>query len=206
MSAGQTVSVTVYIVPTEVGSFSNTVTVASSTPDANMANNSATFTKTALYLPFLVSLTPIDGYVGMPSVITLVGQGFTANSVVTYGGVVYPATFNPNWNPSGCPTAVGATSIYCTALTITVPGSQLTAPATVQVGVEGGVTLPFYIVANPPPVVGPVAKFVLSGIPSPYAGGNSSTMLIVAEDANGNVVSTYTGTVNLTSTDPALSA
>jgi hypothetical protein len=31
-------------------------------------------------------------------------------------------------------------------------------------------------------------------------------MLIVAEDANGNVVSTYTGTVNLTSTDPALSA
>ncbi len=202
LAVGQTITVSAIIVPTSTSAFSNTVTVASTTPDGNSANNAATFTRTPTYSPFFSHLTPGSVLVGSPdTALTLVGFGFTPSTVVTYGGVTYPATFNPNWNPSDCPFQTGGFSYYCTALTITVPAGQLTAVATVQVGI-GGVTLPFYI-TNPPVVIGPVTHFVLGGLPNPDPANSQQLLGVAAEDANGNVVQSYTGTVNLTTTDPA---
>jgi hypothetical protein len=202
---GGTVEVTAGIVFTATGPYSNTVSVASSTPDGNAANNSATVSGTMVYDPYLASLSPPSVYAGSPNLpLTLVGAGFTPTSQVTFGGVTYPATFTPNWTASGC----GGTVAYCTALTITAPSSQLTTVANVPVTVvttgigAGSQTLTFYVNAAPV-VIGPVTHFVLSGIANPVASGSLQLLYITAEDANGNTVPSYLGTVNLTSSDPA---
>ncbi|HEX3742807.1 MAG TPA: Ig-like domain-containing protein [Bryobacteraceae bacterium] len=205
LRAGGTVEVTAYIVPTVTGAFSNTVSVASGTPDSNAANNSATFSKTAIYNPLLNHLSPAYVDVGSPdTVITLVGEGFTSSSVVTYNGVTYASTFVPNWNPTDCGLSLGVGN-YCTALTITVLQSQFTAIATVQVAVvttSGGETLPFNVV--PAGVVpGVVSQFILSGIGTTFTAGSLAILTVTAADNNGTPVPTFTGTVNLTSSDPA---
>jgi hypothetical protein len=207
LPVGETVTVSTSVVATAAvtGAFSNTVVVAGAQPDSNPANNSATFTLAGtkvLTIPSPDHLTPYFAYVGSPATaITVVGQGFTPATAVTYGGVAYPATFNGSWNPNDCGIGFYGGAGYCTALTITVPASQLTAVATVQV-VAGNGTLPFYI-ENPPAVVGPVAKFVLAGLPSPFPAATPSALTITAEDANGLTVTNYSGTLNLTSSDPA---
>lgn len=89
--------------------------------------------------------------------------------------------------------------------TITVPAALLTAPATVQAGVSttaGPDTLQFNVV-TPPAVIGPVTQFILSGIGTAYMAGSPAILTVTAADANGLTVPTYTGTVNLTTTDPA---
>jgi hypothetical protein len=48
----------------------------------------------------------------------------------------------------------------------------------------------------------PVAAFAVSGISSPRAAGTASGIVLSAVDAFGNLVSSYTGTAHLTSTDP----
>jgi hypothetical protein len=202
LPVGQIITVGFYIVTTSASAFSNTVTIASSTPDGNTANNTATFTKTPTYSPFLSHLTPSSVVVGSPDIqLSVIGFGFTPATTVTYNGVATPATFDPNWNPSDCPFQTGGFSNYCTALTITVHAAQLATVASVPVGI-GGITLPFSI-TNPPIVIGPVTHFVVSPLPNPYPAGSQQLLAVTAEDANNNVVQAYTGTVNLTSTDPA---
>ena len=208
VAAGGTVTVTAYVVPTSGANFSNTVTVASPTPDGSAANNSASFTKPLLYDPYLNHLSPASVYTGSPdTVITLVGQGFTPASTVTYGGVTYPATFIGGWNPTDCNSNLPAGDNYCTALTITIPAAQLTAVATVPINVvttgitAGSQTLNFSIVA-PPILPGPVTHFVLSTA-NPFPAGALEFLTVTAEDANNLQVPAYRGTVDLTTSDPA---
>jgi uncharacterized repeat protein (TIGR01451 family) len=208
---GGTATITVNVVPTALGNFSNTVSVTSSTNDPNIANNSATLSQSTGYGPLLDHLTPASAPADSPALsLTVVGQGFMPNSVVTFNGTAYTATFNGNWNPSDCGTPYYRGSAnYCTALTITVPAAQLTTQGTPQVTVNsaydrtGHAYLWFYVNA---PLPGPVARLVLSvfgGSNTTWAAGTPEILDITAVDANGVTVTTYTGTVNLTSTDPA---
>ncbi len=207
LPVGGIVTISASLVPTALsGTFSNTVAVAATTPDSNTANNTATFTKAITYDPYLNHLSPASVTVGSPNLtLNLVGQGFTSASVVTYGGVTYPATLNTNWNPNDCGVAFFGGANYCTALAITVPAAQLTAVATVPVAVVttfGGESVNFNIVPATA-LPGPVTHFVLSGIGNSVTSGSLQLLYITATDANGLTVPTYTGTANLTSTDPA---
>ena len=59
-----------------------------------------------------------------------------------------------------------------------------------------------------PPVVvkpGPAAMLVVSGLPDPSETGAPLPVTVTAEDASGNVVPGYTGTVRFTSSDPGAS-
>jgi len=107
-------------------------------------------------------------------------------------------------NPAVC-TLQGGVFPFCTSLTITVPAAQLTASVTVPVGIHisAGLdeTLPFNIL-NPATVPGPVTHFVLSTA-NPYFAKSVQSLTVTAADANGNAVTSYRGTANLTTTDPA---
>jgi hypothetical protein len=47
-----------------------------------------------------------------------------------------------------------------------------------------------------------VAKFAVAGFPSPSTAGAPGTFTVTAQDSGGNLVSTYTGTVTFSSSDP----
>jgi streptogramin lyase len=66
-----------------------------------------------------------------------------------------------------------------------------TAPGTAGVTVTAPVT-----------VVGPVSRFVVSGVPTPSTAGAAGSITVTAEDAYGNTVTGYTGTIHFTSSDP----
>jgi len=186
-----------------LGSYTNTVSVASSTSDANPANNSASANFTIAYAPALDHLTPPSVNVGSPDLtLTVVGQGFMPTSVVSYNGAAYPTTFNPNWPPNDCANTIWGQA-SCTALTITVPASLLTTVATVPVTVNGASGSLTFNVIVPPVVPGPVTHFVLSGIAGQIAAGSMQLLFITAKDAAELTVSAYRGTVDLTSTDTA---
>lgn len=204
LRVGGQITVSVTLTVTAVGTFSNTMSVTSSTPDNHPSNNSATASLTAKYAPYIDHLTPASVNVGSPATtVTVVGQGLMPTSVVSYNGTVYSATFTASWNPTDCGHNVyGQPATSCTALTITVPASLLAVVSSVPVTVSGASgSLTFSVAVAP----GPVTHFVLSfsGNPSSVAACSMETLSIAAVDANGFTVPTYTGTVTLTTTDPA---
>jgi adhesin/invasin len=202
---GATATVSANFAPTDLTSFTNTVSVTSSTPDPNSANNSASVTRSIVYDPFFHHLAPASVNTDSPdTVVNLVGLGFYPGSSVTYNGNPIASTFNPNWNPNDC--GGGANGI-CTALSITVPASLLTAPATVPVnvvttGISAGSQTRSFSVVSPPVVPGPVTHFGLSLV-NPYPAGTTQALSITALDASNLTVPGYLGTVNLTTTDPS---
>ena len=202
---GGVVTISVSVAPNAAATFSDTVTVASPTPQANTAVLNATTSLVAAYVPTPDHLTPSSVLVGSPDTpLTIVGKGFLPFSIAIYNGVTFAATFATSTSPTVCALSGGVVP-FCTLLTITVPAAQLTASATVQVGVHfsAGIdeTLPFNIL-NPATVIGPVTHFVLS-TPNPYPSKSIQSLTVTAEDANNNIVTGYRGTVNLTTTDPA---
>jgi hypothetical protein len=55
-------------------------------------------------------------------------------------------------------------------------------------------------IINPPTTA---SMLILSGLPSALTAGTAGSVTVTAEDANGNVVTGYTGTILFTSTDPS---
>ena len=205
LRVGGAITLAVTLAVSAVGTFSNKMSVTSSTPDDNSANNNATASLSATYAPYLDHLTPASVSVGSPATtVNVVGQGFMASSVVSYNGTAYPTTFTANWNPNDCGNnAYGQPATSCSALSITVPASLLTAVTSVPITVSGATGSLTFSIVTPPVVPGPVTHFVLSGFGSSVAAGAMELLYITAEDANGLTVPSYTGTVNLTTTDPA---
>jgi hypothetical protein len=208
MSAGQTVSVTVYIVPTEVGSFSNTVTVASSTPEANMANNSATFTKTALYsVGGLTATYTLTEVTGAPVVVTITGGSPQTTAIGTPFGT--PLGVNVNnyqghpisgvvvtYNPPA--SGAGATLSAGTVSTDEFGNASLTATANSTLGTYNvtaavdGVTVNFALTNGPPQGSGPPASIAATaGTPQSQSvnAAFATPLKALVKDAHGSPLS-----------------
>jgi uncharacterized repeat protein (TIGR01451 family) len=141
LASGSTATVTLVLLPTSLGSLTNTATVSATQPDPNLSNNSAnsvTAVTGSAYstLPSLSSLSPQSVLAGAPVLtLTVNGSNFSSSSVV-------------NWNNTGVPTAF----VNPNQLNATVASSLLVNPGFADVTVSnpspGGGTsgsLPFTI-------------------------------------------------------------
>ncbi len=133
---------------------------------------------------------------------SLVANG-TSTSAVT---VQLRDAFGNNLTSSGGTVGLSTTSGSLSAVTDHADGTYtatLTAPATVgSASITGTVNAAALAAsASVSFTPGPTTNFVVSG-PATASAGSGVTVTVTAKDAFGNTTPAYTGTVNLTSTDP----
>jgi hypothetical protein len=158
------------------GSYTVTASIGTASP--------ATFTLTNVTpaQPTVTFVSPLQGPLAGNTPVTITGSGFTGATAVDFGTT---AAINPVIISA---TEITATSAAGTAgtvhVTVTGPGGTSTTSSADQFT---------YL---------PASQFVVAAVPTSITAGNNVVLVVTAEDASGNVVTSYAGTVRFTSSDP----
>ena len=140
MAPGATATINIPVEATATGNITNTVTVAATEADPNLANNTASATLNSTNpIPFIDHLSASavlvgnTGNGGAPFTLTIFGLGFLPTSTVSFGGTTLPATLLDN---QICGQNFGDSSeIMCRGLAVQVPVSLLATAGTPDVSV-----------------------------------------------------------------------
>jgi hypothetical protein len=137
MPTGTTATITVPVQALVIGSTTNTVNVAATEADPNLANNSASVTENVLNaFPVVDHLDPAAVLVGGPNLtLNVYGVGFLPTSVIKFNGTTLPFTFFDN---QACDGSEVANAIYCADLQIVVPAAMLTTAGDATISVTDG--------------------------------------------------------------------
>ena len=132
MAPGATATINIPVETVGTGTITNTVSVAATESDPNLANNTATFTNTSTYPNAVILQVGVKtALVNSPSAtVILYGAGFLPVTTVTFNGTPLTPTLIDNqvcgnvFSPS-----------YCRGIEVQIPGSLLTTvgPATIAV-------------------------------------------------------------------------
>lgn len=167
MTAGATVSATVQVTGSQVGSFTNRIDLTSSNPqDSDSSNNSATAT--------LIVQTSTSG---QPLICALSTGTVTANQVVT--AYASGGTGSYSWSAVGGTPSVGANSSFSTGFTVA---------GTYTIVVTSGSSTAQCVVQVSAPVVSTRADLSLTKIVSPVSiasGGQAIYTITVTNDGPG---------------------
>jgi uncharacterized repeat protein (TIGR03803 family) len=183
--------------PTAAGSFPFTVTATDSLGATGSQNYAFVVT------PAAASTLSVTGYPS-PTNAGLAGS-VTVTALDPYGNVATGYTRTVHFTSSdplaGLPADYTSTAddagVHTFSATLNTPGTQaLTATDTATGSITGSQT---GITVDPAGL--PPATFGVSGFPSSTTAGASGTITVTARDANGNVASSYRGTVHFTSSD-----
>lgn len=224
---GSAVSITVAALDPKnnlASSYNGTARVTSSDPGAVVpatvafTNGSASFTVTfrapgsqtvSVTDTGNASITGTSGQIGLPSSfqVTVFGNGATVgvpvhmavsvNSTVgsasDYSGTVHFTSSDPAAELPPDTQLSDGDGLF--SIAFNTPGSQtVTATDTVTPGITG--------VSPPVPVSGPATHFALS-VPASATAGSRISVMVSALDASGNLVTGYSGIVQITSSDPS---
>ncbi len=137
MATGATATIAVPVQALTVGSTTNTVNVAATEADPNLANNSASVTENVLNaFPVVDHLDPAAVVAGNGNLtLNVYGVGFLPTSVIKFNGTTLPFTFFDN---QACDGSEVANAIYCADLQIVVPAAMLTAAGDATISVTDG--------------------------------------------------------------------
>ena len=136
---------------------------------------------------FAVTITAVDG------------SGGVGNTVANFAGSASLTDLSSSISPTSATFTAGVWTGQVT-ITKTVPTNidVITATDSSDSSVQG-VSIPFIVTP------GALATFVFSSISSPQIAGTSFSVTILAQDANGNNITTYTGPATLTDTSGSIS-
>jgi hypothetical protein len=173
---------------------SDTITVG------DTSSSSLTGTASVTVNPAAAKLLSLSGFptsviAGTAGIITVKAKDAYGNGATAYAGTVHFTSSDPQAVLPADYTFVSSDlGVHSFSVTLLTPGSaSITATdnttATIT-GTETGIT-----------VSASVSQLVLSGFPGSTTAGVGGTVTVAAEDALGNVVKGYTGTVHFTSSD-----
>jgi len=140
--------------------------------------------------PAITSLTPSTVTTTSGTIaLTVTGSGFVPSSVVHFA------------SPTVSDTALTTTYLSDTQVQATIPGGDLTAAGTARITVvnpaPGGASNAQPLTLTP----GSAIRLEVSGFPSATAAGVSHPLTITAKDSLGNIVTSDTDTITLSSSD-----
>ena len=120
---------------------------------------------------------------------TVTSSNFSVSISITSGTGTSGAVLSGNTTV----TAVNGIAAF-SGLSIDKPGSGYTLSAASS-GLTGAASVSFTV------VLGPSSKLIISGYTSPATAGIAGSFTVTAQDAGGNTITSYTGTVHFTSSD-----
>jgi probable HAF family extracellular repeat protein len=145
---------------------------------------------------FAVSGFPSSTTAGAAGSFTITALNANGTTATGYTGTIHFTSSDPQAVLPGVYTfATGDAGVHTFSATLKTAGTQSITASDVFgsiTGTEGGIT------------VQPAAlsKLALAGFPSPITAGVAGTFTVTTQDAYGNTVSGYTGTIHFTSSDP----
>jgi hypothetical protein len=168
-------------------------TVYSGDPNNNPAqSNPETFAVNAASLSKFVLGAPSSAIAGSPFTLTVTVEDAYGNIITSYGSSVGLSASSGTISPTSTGTSGWSSGVWSNDL------ASLTAAGTITVTASANsVTGTASLAVNP----GAATIFVVSGFPSPIVAGVANIVTVTAYDAYGNVATSYTGTVAITSSD-----
>jgi streptogramin lyase len=138
----------------------------------------------------------IDGVAGTTLNFTVTAVDQTNQPVPSYTGTIQVTTTDTQANvPVNYTFLASDLGVHAGTIVLNTPGSQVVTITDVgDPSKTGSITV---VVPSPPSI-----HFAVTGFEAGVTAGVAGTFTVTAEDAHGNVVSTYSGTVAFTTTDP----
>jgi hypothetical protein len=145
----------------------------------------------------VVSGFPSPVTAGVAGMVTVTAKDAYGNVATGYTGTVHFTSSDAQAGlPADYPFVAGDQGVHTFSATLKTAGSQSLTATDMATGSISGTQAG--IVVNP----GPTSVLVVFGFPSSTVAGTPGSVVVVAEDAYGNVTPGYQGTVDLTSSDP----
>ncbi len=164
--------------------------------DASMTASAIVTVSPGPVSAFMVMGYPSPTTAGMPNAFFVTAKDAYGNTVTGYTGTVHFTSSDPQaMLPADYTFTAADNGTHAFVATLYTAGTQsitVTDTTTMASGTQSG------IVVNP----GAASNLVISGIPSLVTAGAPFTFTVTAEDAYGNTVTGYTGTVTFSSSDP----
>ncbi len=133
---------------------------------------------------------------GTPIQITVTATDANGNTATGYSGTVDLSSTDPNLvRPNDYTFQASDKGVHTFSVTLNTAGSQTVTATDTTSGITGTSSAVTVAAGTK------VTQFVVVGSPTPLAPSVPTTVIVMAEDASGNIVTGYTGTVHLTSSD-----
>jgi hypothetical protein len=181
---------------------SNSITAAlAGDANFNMASSlpvSQTITKGTPSL----SLSTASGSSTVNSPVTFIAAATPSSGITPTGNVSFSTTLNgTNSAIAGCTSVpLSGLSASCTTSALGIGSNSVTASIASDSNFNAANSNSISETVNP----GPLAKFLVPG--AVLVAGTNNSLTITAQDSFGNTVTSFNGTVNLTSSDPTFAA